>query len=284
MLQRFEQARTRTSFAGLRRVEMRGPGGPAKFKERVLRQGMNTRIEYPDGSPFAGQVVIETATQRFQAVPRLGEIRMLPPRRDLVDLMPQRRMGPMRVRLGDRLTIAGVPSIELRFLRPDGGVVQRVWVNPDRGAILKREAFDPFGRPVAQYEFESVRFDPAIGAGAFDPAKLPGRLVRPEEELTRLARQGGFRPARLGQRSGWSLYETRLSRGGERAILSQFYTDGLDVISLHMVKGQVEQGRLTRLAGPGLSLYSWQRGENTLVLVGPRRPEDLRALSQSVAD
>ena len=72
-------------FVGTRTVEFRRRGDTVRITEYVTRDGQRIRLEFPEGSDFAGQVIVENASERKHYLPATNEIRILPPRKDESD-------------------------------------------------------------------------------------------------------------------------------------------------------------------------------------------------------
>ena len=69
----FSKAKT-LRFSGTRSVTVVRAGRVQTHNEYVTKDGMNLRIEFAPGSPFAGQIIVETKEERKHYFPDKNEI------------------------------------------------------------------------------------------------------------------------------------------------------------------------------------------------------------------
>lgn len=285
-MHRFEERVGNLRYAGIRTVTIRDGTGTRTYSERVLRQGRNVRIEFGDDSPFAGQYVIETPQERLHVVPATNEVRVLVPRREDTSLFPFRGRllgGRPRIVEADGGRVAGVATRRLDCFDVQNRPLQKLWIDPVRGAILKREIYDPLGNLSAKFEFTRILYDADIQAQAFDTRQLPGQRVTALDVLKRAARQANLPMALLPPASGFVLDTARvIDLGGNSGILMHLYTSTDARLSVYVLRGQVNRQRLDRLAQGGYRTFVMRRDEYSVVLVGGLVAADLERLARSL--
>src|SRR5438105_3986950 len=72
------EAGPRLRYTGKRRVEFRRDGKTEAYTEIVTRDGNKMRIEFPAGSTYTGQVIVETKGVRKHFFPDKNEIHVSP--------------------------------------------------------------------------------------------------------------------------------------------------------------------------------------------------------------
>lgn len=285
-----ESARGSLRYSGLRTVEIRERDGAKTFTQRVLRQGPRIRIEYPPDSPYAGHIIVEDGFRRLYYLPSSNEIRESPRREDEIfggfvrDSMHRRdKQIRLEARPGGR--IAGQETDLLEFVEgPDKRVMMRLWIDKRRGAILKREVFDPKGGRVGFFEFTRLRYDVPIPPEAFVISRPGAVMVTPEVEFQRAFAGTGIKPARLAPQTGFRLVGVRKFEVEGSTAVIQFYSKDGRRLSLHQVTGTVDMEKLRRFGGDRVQVHSWKKGNVTLVLVGGMPLEDLKKIAESVRD
>ncbi|MBX3097393.1 MAG: hypothetical protein KF812_11070 [Fimbriimonadaceae bacterium] len=286
LLQRFERSAPNLRYAGIRKVTLNDGTGIKTYSERVLRSGLNVRIEFGEDSPFSGQYVIENGRERLHVVPGLNEVRVLVPRRDDTSLFPFRGRlmgGRPGVTEANGGSIAGIATKRLDCTDAQGRPLQKLWIDPARGAILKREVYDALGNLTGRFEFSRILYDAEINASAFDTSRLPGRRVNPQEMLRRSAQQAQLPMAMIPPASGFALDSARpISLGDSAAMLMELYASADSRITVYVLRGAINRQRLQRLAQGGYSTYSTQRGAYSLVLVGGLAQGDLERLARTI--
>lgn len=286
LLRRFEERVGNLRYAGIRTVTIRDGAGTRTYSERVLRQGTNVRIEFGNDSPFAGQYVIETQQERLHVVPAANEIRVLVPRREDTVLFPFRgRLNGARPRIveNDGGSVAGIATRRLDCYDAQNRPLQKLWIDPARGAILKREIYDPLGNLSGKFEFTRILYDAEINAQAFNTRQLPGQRVTPTDVLKRAARQANLPMAILPPASGFALDTARvIGLGGNAGMLMELYASTDARLSIYVLRGQVDRQRLNRLAQGGYSTFVLRRDDYSVVLVGGLAVADLERLARSL--
>lgn len=287
-LQRMVQAFTSLRFAGVREVEVRVAGERRRHTEIVLRDGPRQRVEFGADSPLAGRIVVETPAGRREFDPAANEIRVTPGRQSeliagLRRTFAEAAAGRLTIRREDGGQVAGIRTERYTFLDRDGNPVQRLWVDPRTGMLLKRELIDPVGTVLGSFEYTRITFEPRFRGSDFRIVRRGARIVTPQAQLERIARRLGVPLATLPPSAGVELAEVRVIEGAGRRAVMQIFTSEEGRISLFQLpSGSVDEFRLERLAGEGTSTYRWSWEGAVLVLIGNAPRARLEALARSV--
>lgn len=274
---------SRTNAAGIRNVTLMVDGQMRTFKERVLKQGLNMRIEFADG-PNAGSFTVESGGRRFLVNPARREARTMAPMG--ASFAPASLMSRLQGREGrwEKSTggdIAGAKTVRWDVFDSRNRIMQRFWVEPNRGLILKRQIFDENGRVAGGFEFEVVKFDVEMASNEFAvPADF--RIIRPLDELKAACQRATLTPVILDPALGYNLDAIRvLSAARGSGIVMSVYADETTQLSLYIMKQPLNTERLRRLTGQRLKFYSWQQGGQYLTLIGALPQEELARLARS---
>lgn len=271
-------------FTGRRTVTVRQDGEPDRHEEFVTRDGPRVRIEFPSQGAYAGQVIVENATERRHFLPATNEVRILPPRRQegLQRLRALAKTGKIGVEPGER--IAGYPTVEIVVRDADGNALQRLSIEPDSGLVLRRRVYDATGAVVGGFAYTKVDLSPA----PFDPSlfrieRKGVQQVTPRDMLRRLAKRSGYVPAGLPESTGFRLDTVRLAKQPGGDVLLQNYLGPGGRLSLYQLRTSVSPENLRRLGrGRRLNSVSWTGGGITYVLLGPQDQATLNRLKTSV--
>jgi len=289
---KYLRLQSRVNAAGIRNVTLMVDGQMRTFRERVLKQGLNMRIEFADG-PNAGSFTVESGGRRFLVNPARREARTMAPM--CASFAPASLMSRLQGREGRWAKstggdIAGAKTVRWDVFDSRNRIMQRFWVEPNRGLILKRQIFDENGRVVGGFEFEVVKFDVEMarqvrcrnglecvfGAHRFSHHPAAGRTQR--RLPARIVDSGLI----LDPGLGYNLDAVRiLSAQRGSGIVMSVYADETTQLSLYIMKQPLNTERLRRLTGQRLKFYSWQQGGQYLTLIGALPQEELARLARS---
>ena len=275
------------TYAGTRTVEIRHDGELRKNVEVITAAGGRTRTEFAPGSDWAGQIIIERGGKRYHYFPESNEIHALPPRRDeartrlMRNLNDGQKVG-LRLEMapGGRVADRDTTLITLRDRR--GNVVQRVWTDRETNLPLKRELVGPLGSVVGRFEFTRVNYHPRIDPADFEWNRKGVTLLTPRDLLMRAGKQAGMRPFRLPADTPFRLEAVRVLRVAGSSAIAQIYFGPGGRVTLFQVRGQINSARLRRLAGNGITAYTWVVDDTSLALIGDAEEPVLRQLAQRV--
>ncbi|AIE86954.1 LolA family protein [Fimbriimonas ginsengisoli] len=260
-------------YIGTRTVEFRRNGDTKQHTETITREGRRLRIDFPEGSPLAGQVIVENGFERRHYFPEKNEIHVSPPRREEV----LGRLGRMMSH-GNRFSfvvaagqpVAGIRTEQVVVSDRAGNVLQRLYIDPESGLILKRSLFDPVGTPVGGFEYTRIDLDPRIDPRVFRLFRRGATFVTPFNLLERLAREHGFPAIALPASSMFRLEGSQVHKIEGNEVLIQNYAsrDGVH-LTLFQLKTNVSPDKMREFARKqNLHSLSWYAQGNTFVLIG----------------
>ena len=270
-------------YTGRRLVSVLTDGQLDQHEEIVMRDGAQTRIEFPAAGAFRGQVIVEGAKERRHYLPEENEVRVLPPRREegLQRLRALARSGAVAVEPGER--IAGFPTVGILVRDAAGNPLQRLAIEPKTGMVLRRRLYNATGTEIGGFVYTKVDLNPR----AFDPSlfrieRKGAQTTTPWDTLRRLARREGFAPVGLAESTGFRLDEARVRRLPEGNVLVQNYVGPGGRLALFQFRAAVSPERLRRQGRNVLHNVSWTTDGTTYVLLGPQDEATLARLKGAV--
>lgn len=274
-------------YSGTRVVVFRRGSETSQHTEYVTRDGPRLRIEFPRESDFGGQIIVENKNERRHYYPDKNEIHVLPPRREeaferIARLVKSSR-DRFRFNTGPDETIAGKNAEQVVVSDASGNVVQRLYIEPSSGLVLKRQLFDAVGTRVGGFEFTEIDLRPRISNDVFRLVRRGARMVTPTQLLEELARKEGFRPIVLPVKDGIKLEWSGVWKIDGEDVLTQSYAAPEGRISLFQLKRIVSPDRLSKFARGRVKFVYWRRDGRTFVLVGNRSADELRRLAEPIA-
>lgn len=274
---------SRLRFSGERTLQFAARALRRSHTEIVIHDGDRTRVEFPAGSPLAGQVIVEDGNQRQQYLPRGNEIEILPPRNDVTML----RLGNVfkhalnqgwTIGTGTGVLLAGVQTQEAFIKDPKGVTRQRLWIDPATGMILKRIVYTPGGDFQAGFEYTSIDYSTRLWPGVFAINKPGARIITPDMRAKALAAKGGFTRVAPPAGSPFKLENSRMVNLPNQQALLEVYSGPSGRVSLFHLRSMIDPQKLQQFAQGRYHVYTWQRNGETLALVGDideRRLEEL---------
>ncbi len=301
LLVRAANAAATARYVGVRRVTVRERGQERTHEERVVRDGLRSRVDFAPGSRYEGQTAIEGPSGRFLIDPRRREIRALPPRGEETRRRLERfaelcRRGRAVLTVEDGGSVAGRPTRLVLVADEGGRPLARLSIDPVSAVVLRREAFGPEGRGGV---FVFTRFEPRarIPGATFATGRAGYRLIHPSDELRDASARAGILVASLPPASGYRLEGVRSRDLGGRTVVASFYSGGGRRLTLFASgaslpdlpvgrKGRVGSGVQAQTGKPrgrsDVEYYRWRIGDTYLGLVGEETPARLRGLSGGV--
>lgn len=276
-------------YSGTRTVEFKQGADREGHTEFVRRDGPRTRIEFPKGSPLSGQIIVENERERMQFFPQLNEIHVMPPRREEATM----RLGQLLRDLGPGASIKVKPSEEIAGLATSmvsiadaaGNVIQRLWINPRTGLLLKRELLDAVGTLVGSFEFTQVNLSPDFKPEDFRITRQGARIMRPRDLLRKFAGQAGVTAYSLPDGDEVQLEEVRLIRIEDSPVLVQTFQAPGGTVSLFITSSNVDAQRFSRMARmERFNVCVWDIDGRRLALIGSQPEAQLRRFSRQVSE
>lgn len=261
-------------------MEFRTSSQPRRHVEYILRDGPRSRVWFPDDSPYARQIIVEKAGQRMHYFPATREIQKSAARGEgtysrLVQMIRDREW---RVAVGRGGPIAGIQTRVATITDMSGSVVQRLWVDPRSGMVLRRDLYDAAGGRVGFFQFQNVSFNPTVKPGDF-VIDRPGRYVFLRDKVTDLSRRTGLLPYKVGRNRGYDLTAVHLLQpNGKHPTLVQTYRGTNGFVSLFQTTGPINAKRLARMAAGRYQTYTWRQDGSNFALVGDLGVAELRRI------
>lgn len=268
-------------FSGTRVVEVMDGPNRERYTEYVLRDGTNTRTWFPSGSPYAGQVIVETPNERRHYYPGRNEIHVGPARREeaLIRLIGLSKKRGVKFSVKEGGLVAGQPTVLVSISEENGNALQKLWIDRGQVVILKRELFDAVGTRVGFFEFTEVDYRPKFSGSDFELDRKGARVITPRDELARVAKAMNVSAVSLPENEGYRLEWVRRLPGGRVPILHQSYTRVGVTLSLFQAGAEVNLPMLRRVP-KGVESVTWTRGGETFALIGNVTNDEIRRLAR----
>jgi len=279
ILRRMVESSGRLKYTGARTVEFRLNGERSRNVEFITVDGKNLRVEFAEGSPSFGKIIVENPRGRFQFDPSKNEIEQVPPQRDeLVGRLRGLIMGPRKTKILEAPggAIAGRSTTAVTFSDPRGNPVQKIWIDTETGLPLKRDVFDPSGSRVGSYEFTRINYRPNIRPEDFEIRRRGAKVVAPSDRAKKASVTLGFESWGLGGAA--ELVNARAIGEKQDTLMLAYRVNGTRV-SLFQTRGDVNAGRLRKFGGDRLTSYRWSAHGSTFVLVGSLPEDQLKRLA-----
>jgi hypothetical protein len=276
-------------FSGTRTVTIVRAGRVDSHNEYVTKDGPNLRIEFAAGSPFAGQIIVETQNQRKHYFPDKNEIHEFPSfgKKQFEGFRPNFRGGkggPTHFDTSVGGTIAGLRCTKYQLSDSNNNPLAQIFIEPQSGLLVKRVLFDPSGNIAGSYEFVSVSLDPKIQPGAFKIVHKGAATVRPIDTLRKQSATLGMIPIGLPRTSGYQLENAYVREIKGSKVLVQIYVKEDSRLTLFMTKSAMDSSELKRFNRGELASYVRTLNGVTIILMGDQTEDRLRTLSSQLSE
>ena len=270
MLVRAIQAQPRLRYTGTYTVEFKQGPTPLRHVEYITRDAGRYRIDFPSNSQFAGQVIIEDQNIRQHYRPNVNEIIQQPPRHgEAWEKVANLATDPhYQLTTAPGSNIAGFKTDQLVVMDKSGNVLQRLFIEPNSGVIMKRQIFDAVGTPAGYFEFTSIDLDPKIDPSIFVIKRKNAKIITPIMQLQRLCTRRGFNLRYLPPGSGFQLEGANPRNFAGIEGLVQTYLNGKARLWIYQLKAPLDPERLRQQAGKNQQFFSFQSLGETIVLIG----------------
>ncbi len=261
-------------YTGVRVVNVRARGPQRETVEYITRDGDRIRIDFPNDSAFSGQVIIEDPTERRHYLPGQNEVRVLPPRRgeSLLRLVASlaRFRQERKVSVENGSLIAGRLTRLLLVADQRGNPLQKLYIDPTTGAVLKSEVYDFVGTSVGSYEFKSIEFKDKIDSRLFKVSRKGLRTVSPQTEANELTTKLNLRQIQIPREFGFRLESARVIRPEGEPILAQMFTSNTGRLTVFQTRADLKSDRLSKFARGEISTRTWRVGGINFAVIGPK--------------
>jgi hypothetical protein len=270
ILRRAIRAQPTLRYTGTTTTEYAQGANSGRHQEYVIKDGPWYRIDFPNDSQFAGQVIVENNEVRLHYHPIANEIVQEPPRHgeawQKVANLANNPKFVLSTASGD--FIAGFRTEQLVVSDTSGNVLQRLFIEPGSGVILKRQLFDLVGMEKGSFEFSKIDLSPRIDPQAFVLKRKNAKVIIPRVQLERISKRRGFQLRFLPPASGFLLEGTVAKNFAGIEGLVETYLGGKVRLWIYVLKAPVDPDRLRKNAGKNLHVYSYESNGETIVLMG----------------
>lgn len=270
------------TYEGTQATEMQLPGRRAASTARVAHLRCATRTEILSPAHLQGMVILDREGSRL--VRRPGSDRWHAGVGS-TPLKPHRILRNHTVTTQGQAVIAGRPATigEIRS-RASGKLVRRIWVDREKGVVLRAEHYNWAGKLVFSTEFQQIDYNGRLDKDDFEveDQAVSGPKITPipvsEEEL----RKPGYMPAGfrlVGQPSG-----VRTMRG---VAVHLRYSDGLNAISVFIRKLEPKEDLkksppMPGMGGPFSAVVHHVKGDYRVTIIGDVSPAELHRIADSI--
>lgn len=249
---------------------MKRLGADQVRSELVTVDRDRSRVEFLGKNGQTNQILIEMAGERYQFAPKAKEVHKSTKRIEAGLLSrPLLKKGAKRqlFTLVPGGIVAGRNTQLLSLTNLKGVVIQRNWIDPESGVILKREISSPMGVYLGGFEFNEINYAPNLDASTFDPTFGGAKVVTLEEIAARNARKLGLRPL-LFNGTAYSLESSKVVKSPMGAsFLSYLFNGSKGKFSLIQIRGPLDESKVRQFA-QGYSVYQFTAGAETIAIVG----------------
>jgi hypothetical protein len=284
----FSKAKT-LRFSGTRTVTFVRAGRVDSHNEYVTKDGSNLRIEFAAGSPFAGQIIVETASERKHYFPDKNEIHEFPSfgKKQFEGFRMNfrgPRTGKTNFGSSNGGVIAGLKCTKYQLSDSQNNPMVQIFVEPRSGMMVKRVMFDPTGNIAGSYEFVSLTLDPKIQQGSFKIVRKGAVVIRPIDDLRRQCKELGIPTMLLAKKSGYQLENVYVRDIKGSKVVVQSYGKEDSRITVFLTRSQLNATDLKRYNRGELTSYVRTLNGLTLVIMGDQTEDQLRNLSNQMSE
>ena len=277
---------TTLRYTGVRVFKFRRAGVEEVNEEIITRDGKRSRVEFRNG-PLNGQIIVENGRERKHYFPDRNEVRISQSRPEdgvlrIGRFWRERNDRALKFRTSQGGEIAGIETERVEMLDKDGNPILSLSIDPKSGLVLRRVFYDRVGTVTGQFEFTSVRFNPKIAQDAFRIDRKGVKVVRPVDEVRRVASSEKLPAVMLNPNSGFILEGARSTKLRNTTVMAQFYTASSGRLSLFVTKDRLEPERFQRMGRGRTSAHVWSSDGVYYALVGDLLPAQLKALSSKL--
>ncbi len=289
LLRKAIQQAPKLRYSGERVVEFKRGGERKRHREFVLKDGPRMRIEFPDDSEFAGQIIVESQAVREHYFPGRNEIRVMAPRHDEAFARLRRlvsRLGKDGVRFvhGNPDSVAGIRTASIGIADGHGNPLMRLWIDPRNGMVLKRELYDHVGGLVGLLEYVRLDYEPLVRPDEFVIRREGARRVTAYDDARKLMRENAMLEVFLPEDEGLRLDNAHVIKAGDRPVLVQVYQGPEGPVSFYQLQGPLSAERLRAQAGPEFQTHIWRMRGKTFAIVAEMEASRLERIAAKLRD
>ncbi|MEI7578084.1 MAG: hypothetical protein WCK51_14430 [Armatimonadota bacterium] len=271
-------------FSGTRLVTFYRAGKAESHEEYLTKDGPNMRIEFAAGSPFAGQVIVETPEGRKHFFPDRNELRESPASgRKQFEIL---RFGGMRGGkpiISDGGTILGLKVSKVQYLDPMKNPAFEVYIDTKSGLAVKRVIYGPGGSVAGSFEFKTLNMNPTIAKGAFSFNRKGVKIIRPIDDLFAKAKELGVSPYGFSNNDGYKLDGVNLREMRGRKVLILNYSQNESRLTMFLLKPDADLQEIQKSSRRQQGFYAWKEAGASIVLIGDASQDELQNVAKRVS-
>jgi outer membrane lipoprotein-sorting protein len=276
-------------FSGTRSVTFVRAGRVETHNEYVTKDGSNMRIEFAAGSPFAGQIIVETSDERKHYFPDKNEIHEFPSfGKKQFEGFPRgfrgSRGASVKFESSVGGVIAGLKCTKYQVSDSSSNPIVQIFVEPRSGMITKRVLFDQTGNIAGSFEFVNLTLEPRIQPGSFKIFRKGATVVRPIDDLKKHSASMGISALTLPKGSGYRLENSYVREINGSKVLVQSYGKEDSRITVFVTKSHMDASDLKKYNRGELASYVRTLNGLTVVLMGDQTEDQLRTLSSQISE
>ncbi len=276
-------------FSGTRSVTFVRAGKVETHNEYVTKDGPNMRVEFASGSPFAGQIIVETSAERKHYFPDKNEIHEYPSfgKKQFEGFrgnFRSQRGGKSKFESSNGGVIVGLHVTKYQLTDDKGNPIVQIFIEPKSGMVVKRVIFDPTGNIAGSFEFVNLTLDPKIQNGSFKIFRRGAKIIRPIDDLRKHCTEFGLPALSLPKSSGYRLENVYVRDVSGRKVLVQTYGKEDSRLTVFMTKSGLDADDLKKYNRGELTSYVRMLNGVTIVILGDQPEERLRTLSNQLSD
>lgn len=284
ILKEAQEKSKKLRFSGTRLVTFYRAGKAESHEEYLTKDGPNMRIEFAKGSPFAGQVIVETPNSRKHYFPDRNELRESPAggRKQFENF----RFGGMRGGtpiISDGGTLLGMKVTKVQFLDPMKNPAFEIYLDLKSGLALKRVVYGPGGSIAGSFEFKKLNMKPTIAKGAFSFNRNGVKVIRPIDDLFSKAKELGVTPYGLPSKDGYKLDGVNLREMRGKKVLILNYSQNESRVTMFLLKPDADLAEMQKSGRRPQGIYAWKEAGASIVLIGDASQDELQNLAKRVS-
>jgi hypothetical protein len=284
ILKEAQEKSKKLRFSGTRVVTFYRAGKAESHEEYLTKDGPNMRIEFDKGSPFAGQVIVETPQTRKHFFPDRNEIRESPAagRRQFESF----RFGGMRggkPTISDGGSLLGLKVTKVQFLDPMKNPAFEVFIDLKSGLALKRVVYGPGGSIAGSFEFKKLNMNPTIAKGAFSFSRKGVKIIRPIDDLISKAKELGVSPYGFSSKDGYKLDGVNLREMRGKKVLILNYSQNESRVTMFLLRPDADLAEIQKSSRRQQGFYAWKEAGTSIILIGDASQDELQNLAKRVS-
>jgi hypothetical protein len=153
-------------------------------------------------------------------------------------------------------------------------------VERDKKAILKREFRFADSEAGSSWEYKTFNYLSTVSPTEFTINKPGVKVLEPLDRLRAAVSRLQFGTYRIQGDTPFKLYDASVLEVKETKFLRSSYSDGVRVVSLFQVRGEIDKSKLNRRED--FTVHVWKKDDYSFALVGSLTAQELERLARLV--